>query len=80
MRMTDNAIDHAMHRMKLYVDTLPDTCDLDKEPQHLAAVQTVLAIESEWFLDPKVRKNASLLTFHDDEDDDGPEPREMIKT
>ena len=50
--------------MEALLEHVPEGCDLDTDSVASQAVEDVLALEEEWFLNPMVRERCSLLDVH----------------
>jgi hypothetical protein len=49
------------------LESIPDDIDeADLTPEQCDAVLAVEAIESEWILDPEIRREMSCINWHDD--------------
>ena len=49
------------------LESIPDDIDeADMTPEQCDAVLAVEAIESEWILDPEIRREMSCIDWHDD--------------
>jgi len=63
-QVTQQAIRDLYRRMEALLEHVPEGCDLDTDSVASQAVEDVLALEEEWFLNPMVRERCSLLDVH----------------
>ena len=70
-QVTQLAIRDLYKRMEELLELVPEGCDLDENSVASQAVEDILALEEEWFLNPMVRERCSLLDVHYKDEDEG---------